>query len=45
MADKQKIRQHLALTASISLSPTLASSKGNDNRKGKIMDHLKKSRG
>ncbi len=45
MADKQTIQKHLALTSTIKLSASTPRAQGDDARKGRIMDHIRKSRG
>jgi len=44
MADKQQIQQHLALTSGIPLN-IATKLKGEDARKLRIMEHIKKSKG
>jgi hypothetical protein len=45
MADKQKIRQHLAQSANISLDNISTPTKGDEAKKMRIMEHIAKSKG
>ncbi|MBE7381578.1 MAG: hypothetical protein F6J95_009240 [Leptolyngbya sp. SIO1E4] len=45
MADKAQIQKHLSLSSDIKLSPNTPDSKGDDQRKARIMEHIKRSQG
>jgi hypothetical protein len=44
MADKQQIQQHIAMTTKIKFD-NIPKMKGEDSRKTRIMEHVKKSKG
>jgi hypothetical protein len=44
MADKQQIKQHIAMTTKINFD-NIPKMKGEDPRKMRIMEHVKKSKG
>ncbi len=45
MADKQQIKQHLAQSANISLDNISKPAKGDEAKKMRMMEHIKKSKG
>lgn len=45
MADKQKIRQHLAQSATIKLDSISTPTKGDEAKKMRMMEHVEKSKG
>lgn len=45
MADKQKIRQHLAQSATIKLDNISDPIKGSEVKKRRVMEHIAKSKG
>lgn len=45
MADKERILKHLSLSSTIKLSPNTPDAAGDAERKARIREHLKRSKG
>lgn len=45
MASKEQVKKHLSLSSNIKLSPNVPDQRGDQARKLRIMEHVKRSKG